>query len=331
MLAALQRTLRQKIDRWLFQLRDAEPGEVFLNRRRVFILPTGAGLVFAVLGALLLIGSINYNLSLGFALTFLLAACGIIDMVQTVRNLAALHLAPGQALPVFAGEEASFELQVINRSGRDRFALWIDFQSAGAARHVIDVAAGARTFVHAGAPSAARGWMRAPRVQMATSFPLGLFRSWCYWQPDLKVLVYPYPEARAPALPMSDAGAQDGPGRSGSDDFAGVRSYQAGDALRSLAWRQIARLPLELGGQLVSKHFEGGAMEQLVLDFDALPTRLDVELRLSRMARWVLEAEQRALPYAFRIGALGFDAAVGAAHQAACLRALALYGQAEPA
>jgi hypothetical protein len=40
----------------------------------------------------------------------------------------------------------------------------------------------------------------------------------------------------------------------------------------------------------------------------------------------VLDAEQRALPYAFRLGAKGFDSALGAAHQAACLRALALYG-----
>jgi hypothetical protein len=56
--------------------------------------------------------------------------------------------------------------------------------------------------------------------------------------------------------------------------------------------------------------------------------QLDLELRLSRMTRWVLDAEQRALPYAFRIGRHDFPAASGAAHQAACLRALALYGMA---
>jgi hypothetical protein len=40
----------------------------------------------------------------------------------------------------------------------------------------------------------------------------------------------------------------------------------------------------------------------------------------------VLEAEQRALPYAFRAGPVRYDAGLGTAHQAACLRALALYG-----
>jgi uncharacterized protein (DUF58 family) len=163
-------------------------------------------------------------------------------------------------------------------------------------------------------------------VRLVTRFPLGLFRAWSYWQPDVDILVYPFPERDAPPLPMSGTAAAEGVGSAGYDDFAGVRGYQPGDALRHLAWRQIARLDPALGGQLATKHFEGGAIDELVLDFAALPFRLDLELRLSRMARWVLEAESRALPYAFRLGNQRFDAALGAAHQAACLRALALYG-----
>jgi uncharacterized protein (DUF58 family) len=45
----------------------------------------------------------------------------------------------------------------------------------------------------------------------------------------------------------------------------------------------------------------------------------------------VLDAEQRALPYAFRIGPYDFAPASGAAHRAACLRALALHGLAPEA
>ena len=105
-----------------------------------------------------------------------------------------------------------------------------------------------------------------------------------------------------------------------------MRSYQPGDPLRHLAWRQIARLDPAYGGQLVTKQFEGGAIDELLLDFDALPPQLDLELRLSRMTRWVLEAEQRALPYAFRLGRLHYEPALGGVHQDACLRALALYG-----
>jgi uncharacterized protein (DUF58 family) len=329
MLTAARNLIERKTNVWLFQLRDVEPGEVVLNQRRVFILPTRAGLAFAALVLVLLIGSTNYNLGLGFALTFALLSCGLIDMIFTFRNLAQLRLRPGRARSVFAGEEAQFELHVVNDSKLDRYALSVEFLRPGASRHALDAAAGASADVTLSTLSVERGYLAPPRVRLLTRFPLGLFRAWSYWQPDLKALVYPFPETAAPPLPLIAAGSGEGHGHSGQEDFAGIRSYQAGDAMRHLAWRQIARLDPALGGQLVTKHFDGGAREQLVLDFNALPATIDVELRLSRMTRWVLEAEQRALPYAFRLGAISFDTELGAAHRAACLRALALYGMKE--
>ena len=317
--------LRARWELWLFGQRDTEPGEVFLHQRRVFILPTRAGMGFGLLLLVLLIGSINYNLGLGFALTFALGTCGIVDMVLTYRNLAHLHLRPVRVQPVFAGEDAQFELQINNRTRVDRYALWIRFAPAGTAR-VTDVASGASSTVLLSAPTRQRGIMTPPRVRLFTRFPLGLFRGWSYWQPDLRALVYPFPELVAPPLPTSASGADDGSGAPGHENFAGIRSYQPGDAMRHLAWRQIARLDPALGGQLVTKQFDSGAVEELMLDFDALPAIMDLELRLSRMTRWVLDAEQRGLPYGFRLGGQNLAMACGAAHQAACLRALALYG-----
>jgi len=331
MLSALKRRVQAGADTWLFKKRAHEPGEVLLHRRRVFIVPARAGLTFVALLALLFTGSINYNLGLGFALTFFIGACALVDMVLTTKNLSGLRLAPGRAAPVFAGEEALFELRVSNGTRSDRHALALEFMFPGAGLrplpHMADVAAGASALVQLAAPTSTRGWMAAPRVRLVTRFPLGLFRAWSYWQPDLRVLVYPFPEdaASAPPLPLAAAGGE-GAGTSGHDDFAGIRAYQAGDPMRHLAWRQIARFDPAFGGALVTKHFDGGAASELCLDFAALPTQLDVEARLARLARWVIEAEQRALPYAFRLGALRFDAAVGEAHRAACLRALALYG-----
>jgi uncharacterized protein (DUF58 family) len=326
MMAAPQSWARRKFDAWTMRASSRDQGEVFLSQRRVYIVPTGAGLGFAGLLLVLLIGSINYNLGLGFALTFIAVACALVDMVFTYRNLAHLRLRPGRAHDVFAGDEARFELHLANGTGRDRYALAIEFVGASAAPLMADVAARGTTSITLSAPAERRGWVRAPRVRLSTRFPLGLFRAWSYWQPDLAVLAYPAPEPSAPPLPTSGAAPGEGPGTAGQDDVAGVRSYQPGDSLRQLAWRQIARLDLDLGGQLATKHFEGGAAEQLVLDFALLPPQLDLELRLSRMARWVLDGEQRALPYAFQLGAQHFDSALGAAHEAACLRSLALYG-----
>lgn len=331
MVAALQslyRKGRDKLrDRWLFQLRDSEPGEVTLTMRRVFIVPTRAGLAFAALLLVMLIGAINYNLGLGFALTFFAGACAVADMYMTAKNLALLRLAPGRVQPVFAGEEARFELHLLNRGGQDRYALWLGFQADGEPRQVTDVAAGASSAVVLAASTRERGWLAAPRVRLVTRFPLGLFRAWSYWRPDARALVYPAPESPPPALPSSGAASEDGHGTVGLDNFAGIRSYQPGDPLKHLAWRQIARHDPALGGQLVTKHFEGGAVAELCLDFAALPLQMDLERKLSRMAAWVLEAERRALPYSFRLGPHDYGPALGEAHRAACLRALALFGR----
>lgn len=317
--------LRRSTGKWLPRRGALDAGEVVLSQRRVFILPTRAGIGFAVLLLVLLIGSINYQLGLGFALTFLALSCALVDMVFTYRNLAHLALQQGRTPQVFAGQEAQFELHLSNRTTLARYGIWIDFDDVDEPRHVVDVKAVGSASVLLAVPTAQRGWLQPARVVLSTRFPLGLYRAWSYWRPAARALVYPRPEEGAPPLPMS--GSASGSGRAGgNDDFAGVRSYQAGDSPRQLAWRQIARLDPELGGQLVTKHFEGATGDELVLDFAALPAYLDVELRLSRMTRWVLDAEQRALPYAFRMGALHYDAANGAAHQAACLRALALYG-----
>jgi uncharacterized protein (DUF58 family) len=326
MFQALKARLRRKADTWLFRLGGAEPGEVLLTPRRVFIIPARPALTFGVLMLVLLIGSINYNLGLGYALTFLVGTCAMVDMANTNRNLAQLHLASGRAQPVFAGEEARFELFLHNRTRRDRYAVWIDFASAKEARHATDVLAGGSAAVQLAMPTTERGWLAAPRVRLHTRFPLGLFHAWSYWQPDAKVLVYPFPEENAPPLPLTGIASQDGQGTAGQDDFGGIRSYQPGDPMRHLAWRQIARLDPSMGGQIVTKHFEGGAVEDITLDFDLLPPGLGVEARLSRMTRWVLEAEQGAKPYGFRLGATVFPPACGEAHQAACLQALALYG-----
>lgn len=330
MFSTLEHSIRKRANKWLFRLRDAEPGEVFLHQRRVYIMPTHPGVAFFLMLIVLFIGSVNYNLSLGFGFTFLIAACAVIDMHLTFRNLAHLHLRAGRVAPVFAGQEAQFELHLINRRKHDRYAIWLDFAGDGLPEieQAADVAAQSTSSVVLSTPARERGWLAAPRVRLQTRFPLGLLRAWSYWQPDAKALVYPHPEDNAPPLPQAGIEKKDGQGFAGNDDFAGIRSYQAGDSLKRLAWRQIAKIDVELGGALVTKHFEGGAATEILLDWGQLPRSMDTERKLSRMTRWVLEAEARAVPYAFRLGDTVLAPALGPAHQEACLRALALYQKA---
>ena len=77
-----------RIANWLYGFTPPERGTVELVHRRVYIVPARLGWYSGATLLVLLVGSINYALSLGFALTFLLAGLGLAGMVHTARNLA---------------------------------------------------------------------------------------------------------------------------------------------------------------------------------------------------------------------------------------------------
>src|SRR5688572_23642537 len=126
---------------WLYGFTPPERGTVVLVHRRVYIVPARLGFYFGTTLMVLLIGSINYSLSLGFALTFLLAGLGLAAMVHTARNLAGIAVSAGRAEPVFAGEAAQFRLYLDGRAAFDRPSILARHIGSGS-QLVVDVPAG---------------------------------------------------------------------------------------------------------------------------------------------------------------------------------------------
>jgi uncharacterized protein (DUF58 family) len=306
---------------WQFVANRAKPeaGPVVLTQKRVYILPTRHGYTFALALVLMLIGSINYSLSLGFILTFLLGGMGVVSILHTYRNLAQLEVAAGRVDAAFAGGEAVFRLDLGNPSA---FARWSVVAVREAARTQGDVPARGHALLALPVPAAQRGWLPLGRVTLETRFPLGLLRAWSYVQLDARALVYPRPDdAPLPALTdVPNAGDALSTG-AGTDDFAGLRAHTPSDSPRHIAWKSVAR-----GSTLLTKTFHGHAVRELWLDFDQLPAKLDVEQRLSRLTRWVVDAEEAGVAYGLRLGGVELGPATGDAHRDACLKALALYG-----
>jgi uncharacterized protein (DUF58 family) len=297
-----------------------ERGTILLSHRRVYIVPTRLGVLYAVSLAILLIGSINYALALGFALTFLLAGMALAGMVHTARNLGRIGVSTGRAA-VFAGESAQFRLYLDGRARYDRPAILARHVACGS-QFVVDIPALGVAEVVLAVPAARRGWLPLGRVLLETRFPLGVFRAWSYVEPDARCLVYPKPE-RAP-LPRKVAEAAKGALRSqavGNDDFSGLRSYQLSDSPRHVAWKAVAR-----SDDMLTKQFTGEAAAEIWLEWRSLPARLGVEQKLSRLAGWVLEAERSGgAQYGLRLPGTEIAPARGDAHAAACLQALALF------
>jgi uncharacterized protein (DUF58 family) len=305
---------------WLYGFAPPERGTVILVHRRVYIVPSRVGWIFGGTLTVLLIGSINYALSLGFALTFLLAGLGLAGMVHTARNLARTAVSAGRAEPVFAGETAQFRLYLDGRAAFDRPSILARHVGSGS-QLVVDIPAGGMAEVVLAVPAPRRGWTALGRVMLETRYPLGLFRAWSYIEPDARCLVYPRPE-RSPLPPYSGeavAGALHAP-MPGNDDFAGLRGYQRSDSPRHVAWKAVAR-----SDKMLTKQFAGDAAAELWLDAKLLPPGLDLEQRLSRLAGWVLAADRAGAHYGLRLPGVEIAPARGDAHRSACLQALALF------
>jgi len=298
--------------------RHPETGTIFLAQRRVYILPTRHGLTFALALVLMLIGSINYNLSLGYVLTFLLAGIGVVSILHTFRNLAHLYVSAGRVEPVFAGDTTRFELHLENRRDVPRHAIHLTCDEGST---VWTVPANRTETVTVPVKATRRGWLPLPRVTMDTRYPMGLFRAWAYVRPDMRAVVCPKPDESLLPLPraLPDTGNAMNAG-TGTDDFSGLRLYQSGDSPRHIAWKAVAR-----GETLLTKVFTGRASVEMWFDWNDLPPELGTEARLSRLARWVLLAHASGLRYGLKLPGASLPLGSSDDHEQACLKALALY------
>jgi uncharacterized protein (DUF58 family) len=321
MLGTLRHRLHETFVRWAFRVRPPEPAPIVLTQSRVYVLPTRAGLAYATALGVILLGAMNYNLSLGHALVFLLAGLGVVTILHTFRNLFLVSIRPGRCEPVFAGGLAQFDLVLENQrlDARTGLRLFINDE----APVEVDIGTHAKTVATLNIPAAKRGWLPLPRVTIETTWPLGLVRAWSYAVPDLNCLVYPTLAAKAPPLPWRSESAR-GATRDGhgADDFSGLRHHQVADSPRHIAWKAVAR---QQDGPLLTKLFSGAAAQQLWLDWEALPDAIDTERRLSILARWMIDANAAGLAWGLRLPAVRLAPDNGSAQLSAGLRALALH------
>ncbi len=330
--------LAVRIGDWIGGQSGVEHGQVLLDRRRVYILPTRAGMIFAAAMLVMLFGSINYSLQLGFLLTFLVTSMALVAMYHTHRNLARISLSAQRAENVFAGDLATFEITATNPTPEARYAL--EFEplagSSGLRRAIVpdqpvqpitnaDIPAAGSRQIRVAVTTRARGRLPCPRLRIETRFPLGLWQAWSYYTPPLTAIIYPTPERDAPELPVTASGASDhetGFTTSG-DEFGGVRPYQPGDPLKRVAWRLAAR-----SDDLTVKLFEGHAQGEVILDYAALATTLSHEQKLARLTRWVLMAEASQVRYGLSLPGTLVELGLGVEQRERCLTALALDGSA---
>ena len=297
-----------------------EAAPVKLRQGRIYVLPTLPGLAFAGVLVVMLIASINYGLSLGYAFTFLLGGVWIASVLSAFRNLFRLSIRYGKAESAFPGGNVVFHLLIENPDPRRRPALRL----IGAGGETgFDLPPVTCCEIPLALPAERRGVLPIGRTVIETRWPLGLVRAWSVLMPDMEALIFPTPEVGSPP-PMrlpSDRPADLGSLCPGNEDFAGLRAYRDTDSPRRLAWKVYAR-----GGEMMAKEFSASASGELFFSWDDMPVGLPEEARLSRLATWLLRARQDEERYALRLPACEFPSARGEAHLRRCLGALARHG-----
>lgn len=319
------RFVRQRFQLW-WQARLPLRDSTTLTQRNVYILPTAPGFMLGLTLLVLLVASINYQLNLGYVLTFLLTGSAVIGMHVchgTLRGITMNLVAPDAQ---FAGASVTVGINLLSQRKTPRYGIglavlgtehwsWTDVPAQGSAR------------VQIAFPAPRRGLHTVPALTAETRFPLGTFRVWTVWRPAAQVLVYPAPEAHPPPLPPGEPrpGGTASVHRQSTGEFDGVRAYRRGDPLKLVVWKKAAK-----SDELVSRDAQQVQRFELWLDVaqtgvsGALRGGPALEQALSRLCAWVLAADKQGLQYGLRLGPQAIAPGSGEAHRKNCLQALAL-------
>ncbi len=302
-----------------------------LDRLRVYILPNASGATFGAMLLVILVGAINYDNALGYLLAFLMFGLLLVAMLHTCRNLTGLAYHGARAAPVFVGADAVFECHFDNPARLPRLRLEVGPWPVGMARDArrfnqryqveLSVPGASLVSVQLRCVTQRRGWLTLGRLRVQSVYPLGILRAWAYFDDPARCLVYPAPRGHLP-LPhaiTTISGKAEHHGL-GSDEFAGLRPYAAGDPVRAIAWKTLAQ-----EREVMIKRFHGQGAARIVLSWSAVDSLRGVEARVAQLCRWVLDASAAGHSFALELPGLSRGFGQGREHRDDCLRALALF------
>lgn len=296
-----------------------------LNTRQIYIIPTRWGVLYAVMLIALLIGSINYSLSLGFYVTFLLASLGNIAILHTWRNLVHLQVITLKVNPVFAGDTAEVILNISDIKNRPRYAINAHFLEKNSANNSINhqviqnIEANDSQLFSVPFITSKRGLNALPRLKLYTEFPLNLLHAWAIVESPFQVLVYPKPSDSVESQTLSfDANAKgESQINKGDEEFNGHKNYQFGDSPSRINWKASSR---SMG--LLTKLYAGTGHSALWLDWEA--TSGGREERISQLTRWVVDAQTSQQNYGLRLPSITLQPSNTESHYHQALTTLAL-------
>lgn len=319
--ALMPRSIRQRMDGWIERRNPVAKSTIQLQNRRLYILPTRFGYLYAVMLIVLLMAAINYQNSMAYALTFLLTAIGIISLWQTHKNLLGLSVRLHAPKPVYQGERLTLSFNLQNIHQATRYAVGIQYQNHPPSYARVDADAVADLDIRL--QTDRRGLFKPTGVTIFTRYPTGLFHAWGWLKFDADIYIYPHPlydHTLEHSLIDQHIGKQTVDTADG-DDFAGLREHRQGESLRHISWKAYAQ-----GRGMLTKTFQGHAAPSLWINWADMSAK-SPEGKLSQMTALVLQAQQDGRKYGLKLPGITIDQETGPSHRTSCLQQLACFQQ----
>ena len=320
--------LSQKyINRWLDK-RIPPATEFQLDHNTIFIFAAKFGGLFLLLCLLLFLLGTNYQNNLMLLLCYFLLALLLTHLLASYRNFSRLTIRLGKLSEVFAGDDVALPV-------------WINPESAPAVHGIVNINFMGQDVQHwldcdnynnpvnIELHCPRRGYQAIPRVTFSSYYPLGLFKCWTHLAFAQQILVYPAPRP-CPLVLTSKASEQGEQSQSGqqislanNDEFSHLKTYSAGEPLRHVAWKQLAK-----GRGMLSKIF---SQEQQHSGWLVLPPgpASQLETQLGQLCFQVIEFSRQSAHFGLQLGDIVIPPSSGETHRLNCLHALAIY-QSEP-
>lgn len=278
----------------------------------IYIIPTIDGLKVLGLNFLLLVIGLIYANNYVLLFNFILFCLVLGSMFYTHHNLRGLKI-------LFAGIEHGHELegnllkinfQSTNPEGHDRIDIevfhhdlisfsntpfYYPFRSMIESHQMYLIFKG-------------RGKKKFKYIGASTSFPLGFFKAFTFFNVDCSF--YCYPERIDQHLSILDSEL----GRNEEKEETELKSYRVGDPLKRVDWKKLAK-----SNQWYTKSLIGDEDKIIYLDLDSKHQKF--ENLLKQASYMISSAEINGIEYGIKINhQVVLEAARGSAHQENCLR-----------
>lgn len=305
----IKNRLSQWFDNWLDN-RQPKARTVTLTQKIIYILPSRFGLWYILLLILLYLLGTNYQNNLILLMSYMMVSVLLLALTLAWRNLHNITVSCAPVLSAYA--EETLMVPVTLQAPLPRQELQCYFK-----HHQQPSVADNSQQVMVPLATERRGYFSLPRLTVHSYYPFGLFNCKSMLNLDYHYWVFPKPLATDA---INSLGENSGNKNQLADDYDTIRSYQAGDSLKLMLWKRLARDP----SSPVIKHAPSNPQPEP--DWITIPAvnGAALEVALSKACYLMLQLEQRSRPYGLRIKNKNINPSCGQQHLERCLREMAL-------